>query len=127
MADMTIAPSPTALLALAGAVTADLGAHAPKPTTLTPGQTEAAVTLWASEDGRYEAGIWEATPGDFPSVREGFHEVCQLLAGSVTIDSTDGTTTELRAGDLFVTPEGWTGTWRVHETLRKAWVTIQTS
>lgn len=116
---------PTALHALHAATTADLGEWEAKPTTTTPGQQERAVTLWTSADGRSEAGIWEATPGEFPSTRVGFAEVCQVLAGRVTIDSTDGASTELVAGDLFVTPEGWSGTWRVHETLRKAWVTIE--
>ena len=27
-------------------------------------------------------------------------------------------------GSLFITPEGWEGTWEVHETLRKSWVVI---
>lgn len=116
----------TTLHVLHGAATAELGPGSPKATTMTAGQEERSVTLWTSEDGRSTSGVWEATPGSFTSTREGFHEACQLVAGRVSIESADGTSTQLVAGDLFVTPEGWAGTWHVHETARKAWVIIST-
>jgi uncharacterized protein len=34
---------------------------------------------------------------------------------------------ELTAGDLFVTPAGWRGTWQVHESVRKVFVIIPTT
>jgi uncharacterized cupin superfamily protein len=33
----------------------------PKPTTLTEGQLEAAVSLWTSQDGLTKIGVWECT------------------------------------------------------------------
>jgi len=39
----------------------DLGAFADKPTTLNPGQQEAATSLWTSPDGALDIGLWECT------------------------------------------------------------------
>lgn len=78
------------------------------------------MTSW-SADG-LETGIWEAGPGEFAATRVGYHEVCQILSGRATITEENGTVLELAAGDLFVTPAGWRGTWLVHETLRKVYV-----
>ena len=113
---------PSAVL-VSGAAGIRLGERRPKPTTMTPGQTEADVTSWAA-DG-LETGVWEAGPGEFTATRVGYHEVCQILSGRATITEENGTVLELAAGDLFVTPAGWRGTWLVHETLRKVFV-IQT-
>lgn len=106
------------------AIDADLGEPLPKPTTVTPGQIERLATLWQSPEGPVSAGVWEASPGTFTAVRDGYHEVCQILAGSATVVGDDGQETELAAGDLFVMPRGWSGTWHVHEQIRKSWVTI---
>lgn len=110
---------PAAVL-IAGAASIPLGERRPKPTSTTPGQSEADVTSWAA-DG-LETGVWEAGPGEFTATRVGYHEVCQILSGRATITEENGTVIELAAGDLFVTPAGWRGTWLVHETLRKVFV-----
>lgn len=105
---------------LADAAGATLPAARPKPTSST-GQHEADLPVW-SADGT-ETGIWEVGPGVFTATREGYHEVCQILSGRATLVHPDGTAVEITAGDLLVTPAGWTGTWHVHETLRKVYVT----
>lgn len=96
------------------------GEHLPKPTSSTPGQTEVSLRLWAREG--LKTGIWEATPGVSTSTRPGYDEICQVLSGTATITEEDGTSFEVGPGSLFVTPAGWTGTWTIHETLRKMWV-----
>ncbi len=96
------------------------GEHLPKPTSSTPGQTEVSLRLWAREG--LKTGIWEATPGVSTSTRPGYDEICQILSGTATITEEDGTSFEVGPGSLFVTPAGWTGTWTIHETLRKMWV-----
>jgi uncharacterized cupin superfamily protein len=102
----------------------------PKPTAVTPGVVEGSVDLWTGEAGResgagtVETGIWEASPGSFTATRDGHHEICYLLSGRVTLTETGEAPIELRAGDLFVTPAGWTGVWQVHETLRKVFVVV---
>jgi uncharacterized cupin superfamily protein len=102
------------------AATQNLGQHVPKAVSTTPGQTEVSFRPWEA-DGM-KTGIWEVTPGTFTSSRPGYHEVCQILSGTATITEPDGQSFELGPGSLFVTPEGWEGTWTVHTTLRKVWV-----
>lgn len=101
---------------------ADLGTPKPKPTATTPGVAEATAPLWTS--GGVEVGFWECSPGSFTARRDGYTEICQLLSGSVTIETSGGRSAELRAGDTLVMPSGWEGVWHVHETLRKTYVTI---
>lgn len=102
------------------ALTANPGEHIPKATSSTPGQTEVSFRLWAREG--HKTGIWEVTPGVFKSTRPGYDEICQILSGKGTITEEDGSSFEIGPGTLFVTPAGWTGTWTIHETLRKMWV-----
>ncbi|MCP1413903.1 cupin domain-containing protein [Paenarthrobacter sp. A20] len=102
------------------AFTANPGEHIPKATSSTPGQTEVSFRLWA-RDG-HKTGIWEVTRGVFQSTRPGYDEICQILSGKGTITEEDGSSFEVGPGTLFVTPAGWTGTWTIHETLRKMWV-----
>lgn len=106
-----------------------IAAFAPKPTALTPGQSEGVIDVWTApgaSPGPIETGIWEATPGSFTASRDGFHELCYLVSGRVTLVEDDAEPLELQAGDLFVTPAGWRGVWHVHESVRKVFVVIPT-
>jgi uncharacterized cupin superfamily protein len=105
------------------AADAILGDPVPKATTLTPGQTEADVELWADGAGA-STGFWESTAGTFTSARDGYSEVCQIVSGSVTIHTDGGAPFTLVAGDTVVLPDGWRGSWEVHERLRKLYVMI---
>lgn len=102
-------------------------AFAPKPTAVTPGQSEGSADLWSTpgtQHGVVETGIWEADLGTFTATREGYHELCYLVSGRVTLTEEGEQPLELEAGDLFVTPAGWRGTWQVHEAVRKVFVII---
>ncbi|SEF51894.1 hypothetical protein SAMN04489712_101283 [Thermomonospora echinospora] len=119
---MTTAPGTVpALRHLAGATAAALPAAEPKPTSLT-GQRETTLEIWA--DGPASAGVWECGPGTFTAVRDGYHEVCQILSGSATLTGEDGARVELSPGSAVVLPDGWHGTWQVHETMRKTYVIV---
>ncbi|QYX58565.1 cupin domain-containing protein [Roseovarius sp. SCSIO 43702] len=101
----------------------DTGEFAPKPTTLTEGQTEAAVTLWSSGDGRTNIGVWECTPGHFTADRTGAGEYCHIIHGRATVRDSDGSRArEIGPGDLLVLPQGWTGEWIIHEHMRKLFI-----
>jgi uncharacterized cupin superfamily protein len=63
----------------------DLGPFAPKPTSFTDGQVEAAKQLWASDDGMSQVGVWECTPGRFSADRTKSSEICHILSGSATV------------------------------------------
>jgi uncharacterized cupin superfamily protein len=76
-------------------------------------------TLWS--DGAQEAGIWECTAGPSRWTLE-THEEIYLLAGRMTVTPDGGTPVDLGPGDAAVFPRGWTGTWQIHETVRKLYV-----
>ena len=67
-----------------------------------------------------EIGIWEVTPGSFPAAKDGVCELMQFVAGSATIVDANGETT-VEPGIVMFLPDGWTGTWTVHETVRKTY------
>jgi uncharacterized cupin superfamily protein len=72
-------------------------------------------------DGRVEIGVWECTPGEFPSVKDGISEEMLFLSGDATIIGDDGTKHEASPGALIVTPDGWKGRWQIRETVRKVY------
>lgn len=101
----------------------EVGDFAPKPTTLTPGQTEASVNLWASQDGQTNIGVWECTPGRFTADRTAAGEYCHIIAGRATVQNQDGSNPrEIGPGDLLILPKGWKGEWTIHEHMRKLYV-----
>ncbi|MFG2044625.1 cupin domain-containing protein [Dactylosporangium sp. NPDC048998] len=108
---------------LPAAGTAELGPAVLKPTSRT-GQRERTLELWTDSSGAAEAGVWECEPGEFTARRNGYTEVCHILSGSATVVDANGHRTDLRPGDLLVQPDGWEGTWTVHETMRKTYAII---
>ncbi len=74
------------------------------------------------DDGRVQAGIWECTPGSFPSARDGYSELMLFLAGDATITDDDGTPHEIRPGTALLLMDGWRGAWEIRETVRKLYV-----
>jgi hypothetical protein len=81
-----------------------------------PAQT--AWVLYQSADGRFASGIWECEPGKWRVIFTE-SEFCQLLAGTIVVRGDDGSERTFRAGDAFVSPAGFTGTWEVVDKARK--------
>ncbi|MBY6092529.1 cupin domain-containing protein [Maritimibacter alkaliphilus] len=79
-------------------------------------------TTWnlVEEDGLY-AGIWESTPGTWRISYDEW-EYCRLICGVSILTEEGGASVTLRAGDSFVIPRGFRGTWQVVETTRKDYV-----
>lgn len=73
---------------------------------------------FSSIDGRFNCGIWDCQPGKW-RVSFSENEFCQLLAGIVLVEGDDGSHHRFVAGDAFVMPAGFTGTWEVVEPARK--------
>jgi uncharacterized cupin superfamily protein len=84
----------------------------------TPMQT-AGLTLW--KDGEQEVGIWECTAGPSRWVLE-THEEIYIISGRMTVARDGSEPLDLGAGDAAVFPRGWSGTWQIHEKLRKLYV-----
>ena len=109
---------------LAAAATAELEDWGPLAEATGPGpggepMVTRGLTLW--QDGDSEAGVWECTPGPSHWTLDQ-HEVVHIVAGGMTVTPDGGEPTEVGTGDVAVFPQGWTGTWDIHETIRKVYV-----
>lgn len=70
----------------------------------------------------FYVGIWQSEPGKW-HVHYTEEEYCHLLEGESDItDAATGAVTKVKAGDRFVIPAGFKGTWEVIETTRKQFV-----
>jgi uncharacterized protein len=76
------------------------------------------VDVFTSDDEAFTCGLWEREP-DTWSFERPYDEVAYILEGAAEIDTDEGRVLPLGAGDIFVTPKGSKGTWRVHETITK--------
>lgn len=81
--------------------------------------TTAGLTLW--KDGDAEVGIWECTAGPSHWTLE-THEEIYIISGRMTVTREGSDPLDVGAGDAVVFPRGWSGTWQIHETLRKLYV-----
>lgn len=77
---------------------------------------------YRSVDGSLLAGVWEANPGlsrwDFTD----HGEVIHVLEGSMTVRPDGGDAITVVPGVSAVFPIGWSGTWEIHERIRKQFV-----
>ena len=76
------------------------------------GNTTRDVEVFRTSNGDFDAGMY--TSGKVRSeITEpyGVNEYMHFLKGGVTLTSSDGTVTEVRAGDSVVIPAEWTGVW----------------
>ncbi len=84
-----------------------------------PEQT--ARNYFSDSGGRFFAGIWESTPGRW-RVRYTENEFCHLTRGRIRIADSGGRQWTFQAGDTFVIPAGFAGTWEVIEPTAKLYV-----
>lgn len=73
---------------------------------------------YADASSRFFAGVWSSTPGKW-RIRYSEHEFCHLIEGRVRLESAAGEAWEFRAGDAWVIPAGFVGTWETLESARK--------
>jgi uncharacterized cupin superfamily protein len=102
---------------------ASLPAPVPVATAL-EGSPEAAIAF-TFDDGRHQFGIWTCTPGEFASDHRGYVEYSQILAGAAELIGDDGVSWSVRAGDAVFFPDGWTGRWRITETVQKTFAIVR--
>jgi uncharacterized protein len=100
------------------ALQAALESQGPRLNATSGEPVESKLVLYA--DRFTEIGIWEVTPGTFPASKDGVCELMQFVAGSATIVDATGETV-IEPGVVMYTPDGWTGTWTVRETVRKTY------
>jgi uncharacterized protein len=87
-----------------------------------PDQT--AWNFFTDRTGQFSAGIWEGAPGLW-RVNFTENEFCHLLSGMVIVRDEVGGEQIFRAGDSFVMPAGFVGTWEVAEHARKLYATFE--
>lgn len=80
------------------------------------------VTSLMSSDGRFASGMYRAGPSRFEIDEPyGVDEFMYFLEGGVTLTSSDGTVTEIEAGEAVTIPKEWTGVWET-DGYMKIWV-----
>jgi uncharacterized protein len=84
-----------------------------------PEQT--ARNFFSDSGGRFFAGTWESTPGRW-RVRYSENEFCHLTRGRIRIADESGRQWSFAAGDSFVIPAGFVGTWETIEPTAKLYV-----
>jgi len=93
--------------------------YRPDPAKILAGDpVQTVANAFASPDGRFNCGVWTGAPGVW---RVSFTETefCHLLEGKVVVTADGGDARIFVAGDAFVMPSGFTGTWEVVEPARK--------
>jgi len=91
----------------------------PEPDRVLEGRpSHRAANAFTDASGQFFCGRWSSTPGKW-RVRYTENELCVITAGRVTIESASGERQSFTAGDAFVVPAGFEGTWTVYEDCTK--------
>jgi len=94
----------------------------PDPAKLISGRpVHTASNYYTDAAQQFFSGVWSSTEGKW-RIQYAEHEFCALLEGHVRLESDDGSATEFRAGDNFVIPAGFSGTWETVAACRKLYV-----
>lgn len=78
-------------------------------------------TVWlhyADASGKFVSGVWLSEPGKW-RVSYSEDEFCHMLEGRSILSEDGGAPVVVVAGDSFVIPRGFVGTWEVVERTRK--------
>lgn len=103
----------TSIVRLDGQVDADVSE--PPAERLLAGNPQLQVrNFFTDSSQQFFAGRWSATRGKW-RVRYTENELCVMTEGTVVIESVSGERSTFRAGDAFLIPAGFNGTWEVLE------------
>ena len=88
---------------------------------------ETGFNFFTNSAGNLNAGVWEATPCKDHTGPDGYgvDECMYVLSGSVTMTSDDGESVTVKAGEAFIVPKEWVGSWENTETIRKYYVILE--
>ena len=78
---------------------------------------------WTGEDDRLLCGIWECEPGKMAMEYEEW-EFCHFIEGEAILTNDKGESWTLKAGDGFIIPAGFKGTWETVKKVRKHYVIL---
>ena len=77
-----------------------------------------------ADDVLVRVGVWEAGMGKSVLKNFPFTEYVLMISGRVVVTEENGTSNTFEAGDTFVIPKGWSGTWDIKERMKKQIVRI---
>jgi uncharacterized cupin superfamily protein len=99
---------------------------APAPDRVLKGEPKTSVRNYFSDpSGQFCAGTWSSTVGKW-KIDYTENEFCHLLEGRVVITSAaDGKRWQFNAGDAWVIPAGFSGTWETVEPARKRYAIFE--
>ena len=99
--------------------------YAPAAEKILSGQPDQVVYHhYSSPCEQFGAGVWEGAVGQW-AVNYTEHEYCEIVQGVSVLRDEHGNAKTLRAGDRFVIPAGFKGTWEVLEPCRKIYVIFE--
>ncbi len=79
---------------------------------------------YQSEDEKFVVGIWESGPGVLKTDSYPHDEFCRVLRGHLITTDRAGKKQEFNAGDTFVIPKGWAGSWKMTSRFKKQYVSF---
>jgi hypothetical protein len=83
-----------------------------------------ACNAFTDASGQFFCGRWSSGPGKW-RVRYTENELCVITSGRLTIESAAGERQSFAAGDAFVVPAGFEGSWTVHEECTKLYAIFE--
>jgi len=111
------------LIPLTMKATPEIGAPPPER-VIAGASTNRTWNAYETPDGQFFSGIWEADPGAW-RIEYTEAEFCHILEGESRLTDAEGAVTVVRAGDAFIIPPGFTGTWEVVTRTRKHYAIYQ--
>jgi len=75
-------------------------------------------------EGTFKSGMWDSTAGVFRGPMNNQIEFCHILEGEARIETTDGASRTVKAGDAFVMDNGLQPIWHVENYIRKHYVIV---
>ena len=78
-------------------------------------------TVWihyVDATGKFSSGVWSSEPGKW-KISYTEEEFCHMIEGRSIITEDGGASVEVSAGESFVIPRGFVGTWEVVERTTK--------
>ena len=125
MNSATMFPMNTSIVVLNGPVETEVSE--PAADRLLAGKPVTRVSNYFGDSTQqFFAGRWAATRGKW-RVSYTENELCVMTAGRVVIESAAGQRNTFAAGDAFVVPAGFSGTWEVLEDCSKIYAIFESN
>jgi uncharacterized cupin superfamily protein len=96
------------------------------PENIVTGEPKAMVNnIYVDPTGHFNAGVWSSTEGKWTFEQKDSEEFCYILEGKVRLTGDDGHSEEFQAGDAFIIPIGFKGSWETISAVRKYYTTFE--